>query len=53
MNQLEIFEIYSPQLDRTKIIGVFLPLDYNADKMKTYNVIYMHDAQNLWEVREG
>lgn len=49
MNQLDIFELYSPELDRTKTIRVFLPLDYDADKMKTYDVIYMHDAQNLFD----
>lgn len=49
MNQLEIFELYSPQLERTKTIRVFLPLDYEVNKMNSYDVIYMHDAQNLFD----
>lgn len=36
-----------PQLNTTRRIWVFLPDDYNSTK-KHYPVIYMHDAQNIF-----
>lgn len=40
--------MYIPQLDRTRGIWIYLPPDYNiADK--NYQVLYMHDGQNLFE----
>lgn len=42
------FEIEAPQLDTIRKIWVYLPEDYkNSDKR--YPVIYMHDAQNLFD----
>ncbi|VXB70013.1 Alpha-mannosidase [Flavobacterium sp. 9AF] len=42
------FEIKAPQLDTIKRIWVYLPLDYNESEKK-YPVLYMHDAQNLFD----
>lgn len=44
------FEIESPQLKTIKKIWVYLPLDYEISNQK-YPVIYMHDAQNLFDVK--
>jgi len=42
------FEIEAPQLDTIKKIWIYLPTSYsNSDKR--YPVIYMHDAQNLFD----
>jgi predicted alpha/beta superfamily hydrolase len=42
------FELEAPQLKTTKKIWVYLPLDYDQSTKK-YPVIYMHDAQNLFD----
>lgn len=42
------FEIDSPQLQTKKKIWVYLPLNYEKSNKK-YPVIYMHDAQNLFD----
>lgn len=49
-------DIYSPQLDNTRDILVYLPPDYDAtadpddpDGGQRYPVIYMHDGQNLFD----
>ena len=39
---------YMPQLDRTRRIWVYLPEGYETSE-KRYPVIYMHDAQNLFD----
>ncbi|MFY8003269.1 MAG: alpha/beta hydrolase-fold protein, partial [Chitinophagaceae bacterium] len=39
-----------PQLSRTRKIWLYLPPDY-ASSTKRYPVIYMHDAQNVFDVR--
>lgn len=44
------FEIKAPQLDSTKKIWVYLPLNYETSSKK-YPVIYMHDAQNLFDAK--
>ena len=44
------FEIEVPQLDTIKKIYVYLPLDYETSNKK-YPVIYMHDAQNLFDAK--
>ena len=46
--QVSTFTIESPQLHTTKKIWVYLPKNYTASKKK-YSVIYMHDAQNLFD----
>lgn len=42
------FHIQAPQLQTEKQILVYLPTDYNTSN-KSYQVIYMHDAQNLFD----
>jgi predicted alpha/beta superfamily hydrolase len=37
-----------PQLGKTRRVWLYLPPDYN-NSTKTYPVIYMHDAQNLFD----
>lgn len=44
------FEIEAPQLQTTKKIWVYLPLGYENSTQK-YPVIYMHDAQNLFDAK--
>lgn len=46
------FEIKAPQLDTIKRIWVYLPLDYNQSEKK-YPVLYMHDAQNLFDEKKA
>ncbi|WP_179008454.1 alpha/beta hydrolase [Winogradskyella forsetii] len=46
--QVTKFIMAAPQLDSLKTIWVFLPTDYKNSK-KDYPVIYMHDAQNLFD----
>ena len=45
---VETFTIKAPQLDTIKKIWVYLPESYNTSDKK-YPVIYMHDAQNLFD----
>ena len=47
-NRFSTFEIDAPQLQTKKKIWVYLPLNYEKSNKK-YPVIYMHDAQNLFE----
>jgi len=42
------FTMEAPQLKTTKKIWIYLPEDYSATAKK-YSVIYMHDAQNLFD----
>ena len=42
------FEIEAPQLQTKKKIWVYLPINYEKSSKK-YSVIYMHDAQNLFD----
>lgn len=44
------FEIFSPELNVQKKIWVYLPKEY-ATSSKKYPVIYMHDAQNLFDAK--
>ena len=44
----EAFEI--PQLNRKRKIWVYLPPDYD-DSQENYPVLYMHDAQNLFDTK--
>ena len=46
--QISTFTIDAPQLKITKKIWVYLPKNYYASTRK-YPVIYMHDAQNLFD----
>jgi alpha-glucosidase len=47
-SQVTKFIIAAPQLDTSKIIWVYLPKNYKDSKID-YPVIYMHDAQNLFD----
>ena len=47
-SRVEIFEIAAPQLDTLKTIRLYLPKGYETSKER-YPVIYMHDAQNLFD----
>jgi alpha-glucosidase len=48
--QVSTFIIEAPQLGYTKKIWIYLPKNYDATKKK-YPVIYMHDAQNLFDAK--
>lgn len=43
-------DFYIPQLDRYRRIWIYLPPDYETSD-KYYPVLYMHDAQNLFDVQ--
>ena len=47
-NRYSTFEMDAPQLKTKKKIWVYLPLNYEKSTKK-YPVIYMHDAQNLFD----
>jgi alpha-glucosidase len=47
--QITKFVIAAPQLDTLKTIWVYLPKNYGNSE-KSYPVIYMHDAQNLFDI---
>ncbi|WP_461598538.1 alpha/beta hydrolase [Winogradskyella sp.] len=46
--QVTTFTIQAPQLDTIRTIWVYLPKNYENSE-KSYPVIYMHDAQNLFD----
>ena len=48
--QVSTFIIEAPQLKTSKKIWVYLPKSY-ATSTKKYSVIYMHDAQNLFDAK--
>lgn len=48
--QVSTFTIEAPQFGSTKKIWLYLPKDYSTSKKK-YPVIYMHDAQNLFDTK--
>ena len=48
--QVSTFNIEAPQLGYTKKIWIYLPKNYDSTKKK-YPVIYMHDAQNLFDAK--
>lgn len=48
--QVSTFTIEAPQLKTTKKIWLYLPKGYAASTKK-YPVIYMHDAQNLFDAK--
>lgn len=47
-SNVSTFEIEAPQLDTIKRIWVYLPESYQNSE-KRYRVLYMHDAQNLFD----
>ncbi len=46
--QVATFQLQAPQLDTLKQIWIYLPKDYHVSR-KRYPVLYMHDAQNLFD----
>jgi predicted alpha/beta superfamily hydrolase len=48
--QVSTFTIEAPQLQVSKKIWIYLPKDYAATTKK-YPVIYMHDAQNVFDAQ--
>ncbi len=48
--QVATFTIKAPQLNTDKKIWIYLPKKYDSSKKK-YPVIYMHDAQNLFDAK--
>jgi len=48
--QVSTFTIEAPQLHTTKKIWIYLPKNYSKTQKK-YPVIYMHDAQNLFDAK--
>ncbi|CAM2998252.1 alpha/beta hydrolase [Flavobacterium frigoris] len=48
--QVSTFTIEVPQLQTTKKIWIYLPKNYENTKKK-YSVLYMHDAQNLFDTK--
>jgi len=48
--RVSTFNIESPQLNTTKKIWIYLPKNYAISKKK-YPVMYMHDAQNLFDAK--
>lgn len=49
--QVHVFSdsIFLPQLNRYRLLRIYLPENYQASK-KRYPVLYMHDGQNLFDV---
>jgi alpha-glucosidase len=50
--QVTTFTIQAPQLDTLKTIWAYLPKNYDNSK-KNYPVVYMHDAQNLFDKKSS
>ena len=48
--QVSTFEIKAAQLQTSKKIWVYLPKNYSTSQKK-FSVIYMHDAQNLFDAK--
>ena len=48
--QVSTFTIQAPQLQTTKKIWLYLPKNYTTSTKK-YPVLYMHDAQNLFDAK--
>lgn len=47
--QVSTFEIDSPELNSKKKIWVYLPKTYHLKNKQNFSVIYMHDAQHLFD----
>lgn len=41
--------VFSPQLNESRGVRVFLPRGYDAHTSRRYPVLYMHDGQNVFE----
>ncbi|MBA3531574.1 MAG: alpha/beta hydrolase [Ardenticatenales bacterium] len=47
-NIVVITDVWSPELENKRDIAIYLPPSYNTTE-KRYPVLYMHDAQNLFD----
>jgi predicted alpha/beta superfamily hydrolase len=43
-----VSSIYSPQLNNSRSLRIYLPPSYYTNTLKRYPVLYMHDGQNLF-----
>ncbi|MES2756114.1 MAG: alpha/beta hydrolase-fold protein [Pseudomonadota bacterium] len=43
--------VESPQLKNSRSLRIFLPASYQENSAKRYPVLYMHDAQNLFDAK--
>ena len=41
----------SPQLNNSRKLRIYLPASYDENQAKRYPVLYMHDAQNLFDAK--
>jgi predicted alpha/beta superfamily hydrolase len=41
--------VYSPQLENSRPVVVYLPPSYRSQRGRRYPVVYMHDGQNLFD----
>ena len=48
MYRIENFEVEIKELNRKRMIRVYLPNDYDKNLNKHYKVMYMHDGHNLF-----
>jgi alpha-glucosidase len=51
-SQVQIQQVYMPQLDRERTLRIYLPPGY-ADSDARYPVIYMQDGQNLFDAKDS
>jgi len=49
----ELFEMEMPELGKTRKIRVWLPEAYLTNPEQRFPVMYMHDAQNLFDVKDA
>lgn len=49
MHTPEIFTMDMPQLSKTRNIRVWTPSNYESEPTRRFPVLYMHDAQNLFD----
>lgn len=47
MSKIEIFSLFSKELNKNETIRVYLPEEYD-DNNNSYPVLYMHDGQNIF-----
>lgn len=49
--RVSTFTIDAPQLGGPRKIWIYLPKSYTSEKKKRYPVLYLHDAQNLFDAK--
>lgn len=52
MSTIIKMEHYMPELDRKRMLRIYLPTGYEYSN-QSYPVVYMHDAQNLYELESA